>query len=50
MAREGRARWFEDWITKVDALIEKHRRKHKLRPLFEARRPGGSVVSGSAAL
>lgn len=41
---------FEDWITKVDALIEKHRRKHKLRPLLEALRPGGSVVSGSAAL
>ncbi len=30
---------FEDWVTKIDALIEKHRRKHKLRPLLEAIRP-----------
>ncbi|MFB9984853.1 SWIM zinc finger domain-containing protein [Mesorhizobium kowhaii] len=30
---------FEDWITRIDALIEKHRRKHKLRPLLEALRP-----------
>ncbi|GLS32055.1 Uncharacterized conserved protein, contains Zn finger domain [Mesorhizobium albiziae] len=30
---------FEDWITRIDVLIEKHRRKHKLRPLLAALRP-----------
>jgi uncharacterized Zn finger protein len=30
---------FEDWIVGIDLLIEKHRRKHKLRPLLEALRP-----------
>ncbi|MGO4568780.1 SWIM zinc finger domain-containing protein [Rhizobium sp. 2YAF20] len=28
----------EDWIARIDFLIEKHRRKHKLRPLLEALR------------
>jgi uncharacterized Zn finger protein len=31
---------FEDWITRIDVLIERHRRKHKLRPMLEALRPG----------
>ncbi|MDL2410260.1 hypothetical protein PY650_32585 [Rhizobium calliandrae] len=30
---------FEDWIARIDLLIERHRRKHKLRPLLEALRP-----------
>ena len=30
---------FEDWIMKLDGLIERHRRKHRLRPLLEALRP-----------
>jgi uncharacterized Zn finger protein len=30
---------FEDWITRIDGLIERHRRKHKLRPLLAALRP-----------
>lgn len=29
---------FEDWITTIDGLIEKHHRKHKLRPLLMALR------------
>lgn len=29
---------FEDWITTIDGLIEKHHRKHKLRPLLTALR------------
>lgn len=31
---------FEDWIMKLDGLIERHRRKHKLRPLLATLRPG----------
>lgn len=31
---------FEDWIDRIDFLIEKHRRKHKLRPLLLALRSG----------
>ncbi len=31
---------FEDWIARIDDLIEKHRRKYKLKPLLEALRPG----------
>lgn len=31
---------FEDWITRIDGLIERHRRKYKLKPLLEALRPG----------
>jgi len=31
---------FEDWVARIDGLIEKHRRKYKLRPLLEALRPG----------
>lgn len=31
---------FEDWITRIDLLIDRHRRKHKLRPLLAALRPG----------
>ncbi len=34
---------FEDWITRIDVLIEKHRRKHKLRPLLAALRPGAEA-------
>lgn len=30
---------FEDWIERIDGLIEKHRRKYKLKPLLEALRP-----------
>jgi uncharacterized Zn finger protein len=30
---------FEEWIVKVDDLIERHRRKHKLRPLLATLRP-----------
>ena len=29
----------DDWIDKIDGLIEKYRRKYKLRPLLEALRP-----------
>ena len=29
---------FEDWLMKLDDLIERHRRKHKLRPLLAALR------------
>ena len=31
---------FENWIATIDELIEKHRRKHKLRPLLAELRPG----------
>lgn len=31
---------FEDWIERIDGLIEKHRRKYKLKPLLDALRPG----------
>jgi uncharacterized Zn finger protein len=31
---------FEDWIARIDGLIEKHRRKYKLKPLLETLRPG----------
>ncbi|MBU4529379.1 MAG: hypothetical protein KUA37_11595 [Desulfomicrobium sp.] len=31
---------YEDWIANIDVLIAKHRRKHKLRPLLAALRPG----------
>ncbi|ESX62671.1 MULTISPECIES: SWIM zinc finger family protein [unclassified Mesorhizobium] len=31
---------FDDWIERIDKLIEKHRRKHKLKPLLQALRPG----------
>lgn len=34
---------FEDWITRIDVLIERHRRKHKLRPLLAALRPGAET-------
>ena len=34
---------FEDWITRINQLIEKHRRKHKLRPLLAALRPGAAT-------
>lgn len=35
---------FEDWIARIDFLIEKHRRKHKLRPLLVAlRSPSGTL-------
>jgi uncharacterized Zn finger protein len=30
---------FDDWMTQINLLIERHRRKHKLRPLLEALRP-----------
>ncbi|MBB5577577.1 MULTISPECIES: SWIM zinc finger family protein [Rhizobium] len=30
----------EDWVARIELLIEKHRRKHKLRPLLAALRPG----------
>jgi uncharacterized Zn finger protein len=29
---------FDDWTTQINLLIERHRRKHKLRPLLEALR------------
>ena len=32
---------FELWMTRLDRLIEKHKRKYKLRPLLEALRTGG---------
>jgi uncharacterized Zn finger protein len=35
---------FEDWIAKIDSLIEKHRRKHKLRPLLVALRPASGTL------
>lgn len=31
---------YEDWLTRLDGLIERHRRKYKLRPLLAALRPG----------
>jgi uncharacterized Zn finger protein len=34
---------FEDWITRIDGLIEKHRRKHKLKPLLAALRPSAET-------
>lgn len=35
---------FEDWTARIDFLIEKHRRKHKLRPLLVAlRSPSGTL-------
>ena len=30
---------FEDWIARIDGLIEKYRRKYKLKPMLEALRP-----------
>jgi hypothetical protein len=31
---------FEEWTVLIESLIEKHRRKYKLRPLLEALRDG----------
>jgi uncharacterized Zn finger protein len=31
---------FEEWSAVIEGLIEKHRRKYKLRPLLEALRDG----------
>ena len=35
---------FEDWIARIDYLIEKHRRKHKLKPLLVALRPASGTL------
>ncbi|NTF91418.1 SWIM zinc finger domain-containing protein [Agrobacterium rhizogenes] len=34
----------EDWIAWLDSLIEKHRRKHKLRPLLQALRQDADTL------
>ncbi|OOG72892.1 hypothetical protein B0E45_07820 [Sinorhizobium sp. A49] len=35
---------FEEWTEKLDALIQRHRRKHKLRPLLKALRGAPPVI------
>ena len=35
---------FEDWIARIDVLIEKHRRKHKLRPFLVALRTASGTL------
>jgi uncharacterized Zn finger protein len=35
---------FEDWIARIDFLIEQHRRKHKLRPLLVALRSASGLL------
>ncbi len=41
LAAHDAAGTIDEWAETIEGLIEKHRRKHKLRPLLEALRLGG---------